>query len=51
MTLAFAMIIIPTACYAVAAVDFYARGDRQMAIVFTGYSIANIGFLWKALKP
>jgi len=34
-----------TMCYIVTALDFMSKGNTPMAIVFGGYSLANIGFL------
>lgn len=41
----FALIAIPTACYALAACIYAAKGAWPLTIVYAGYSAANVGLL------
>lgn len=45
MNWTFALIVIPTLCYALAAVAYGLQGSWPMAIVYAGYSFANTGLL------
>jgi|GEM_PF-3120177 len=43
-------LVLSSLLYAVLAVGYYAAAGRPgMALVFTGYVIANVGFIWDAL--
>lgn len=46
----FLLLLVPTICYAAAIVGFYLKGNASMAVVYAGYTLANIGFLREALK-
>ncbi len=50
MSWSFLMVLLPTLCYAASAVLEAFYGIGPMAIVFFGYSFANVGFLWMLLK-
>ena len=50
MNWTFVLIAVPTVCYVGAAFGFYSKGNVNMAVVYAGYSLANLGFLWEALK-
>ncbi len=39
-------VLIPTVCYLITAASEGQKGNPQMALVFCGYSLANLGFLW-----
>jgi hypothetical protein len=39
------LIAIPTACYAAAAVSYGIQRDWPSVVIFTGYAVANCGFL------
>jgi hypothetical protein len=39
------LITIPTLCYAAAAVAYGIQRDWPSVVIFTGYSLANTGFL------
>jgi hypothetical protein len=39
------MIAIPTLCYAGTAVAYGVQRDWPSAVIFTGYALANTGFL------
>jgi hypothetical protein len=41
----FALILVPTICYGIAGVMYAAKGSWPLAIVYAGYSAANIGLL------
>jgi hypothetical protein len=45
MSLSFWMVLVPTACYAIAAVAYGIQKNLPLAIVYAGYSVANIGLL------
>ena len=40
------LIIIPTICYILAAGVYAWHGNAPLAIVYAGYSFANVGLLW-----
>lgn len=40
-----ALIAVPTLCYAGAAVAFALARDWPQVVIFSGYSLANCGFL------
>jgi hypothetical protein len=40
------LIVIPTACYAIAAVAYGIQANWPMAVVYSGYAWANVGLLW-----
>ena len=42
----FYLLIAITIGYAVVAADLYRIGNIPMALVFGGYSLANIGLIW-----
>lgn len=44
--MSFALILIPTACYALAAMIYAAQKNWPLVIVYTGYAWANCGLLW-----
>lgn len=44
------LIGVVTVIYCAVAVSFYLEGRPQMAIAFAGYALANIGFIWEALR-
>ena len=46
MSAPFFLILVPTACYAIAAVVYGIQHNWPMVIVYFGYSFANIGLLW-----
>jgi hypothetical protein len=46
MSWTFALILIPTGCYAAAMIAYFIKGDHAMAVVYSGYAWANIGLLW-----
>ena len=46
MTITGMLIIIPGICYALAAGIYLLKSNWALAIVYTGYSIANVGLLW-----
>lgn len=37
-------------CYAATAWDFYCKGQHGMCVVFVGYILANLGFIWAAWR-
>lgn len=41
-----ALILIPTACYALACAVYAWQGNWPLAIVYSGYAWANAGLLW-----
>jgi len=43
----FVLVLIPTLCYLGTAASELAKGNAQIALVFLGYSLANLGFLWQ----
>jgi hypothetical protein len=46
----FLLVLVPTICYAAAAVGFYLKGNGPMAVIYLGYTVANLGFLKETLK-
>jgi hypothetical protein len=46
MSWTFALILIPTVCYAAAMAAYLMKGDHAMAVVYSGYAWANVGLLW-----
>jgi hypothetical protein len=46
VTWTFALILVPTLCYAGAMVMYLLKGDYALALVYSGYSWANLGLLW-----
>lgn len=46
MSWTFALLLIPTLCYAAAMAAYLVKGDYAMAVVFSGYSWANLGLIW-----
>jgi hypothetical protein len=40
-----ALILIPTACYALACAAYAYQGNWPLAIVYSGYAFANCGLL------
>lgn len=46
MSWTFALILIPTGCYAAAMVAYALKQDYPMAVVYSGYAWANLGLLW-----
>lgn len=45
MSWSFWLVLIPTLCYAGAAVAYWQMKDWPYVVVFAGYSLANCGFL------
>jgi hypothetical protein len=45
VTWAFWLVLIPTVCYGLAAVAYGIHRDWPYVVVFTGYALANCGFL------
>lgn len=45
-----ALLVAVTLAYIGIAIDFAMKGNGQMGVVFLGYSIANLGFIWEAWK-
>lgn len=43
----FLLVLIPTLCYAGTVASEWAKGDKQTALIFLGYTLANVGFLWR----
>ena len=43
------LLAIPTVCYLGAGILFLISRNYPMAIVWTGYSVANCGMIWAAL--
>jgi hypothetical protein len=41
-----ALIIIPTVCYALAALAYAAHKNWPLAITYSGYAWANVGLWW-----
>lgn len=50
MTVTAALIVIPGLCYALAACMYLAQKNWALAIVYSGYSWANVGLLVIDLK-
>jgi len=46
----FALILVPTLCYASASVIYFIRGDSSLGITYSGYAWANVGLLWLDFK-
>lgn len=44
------LLVAVTLAYVGIAIDFAMKGNGQMGVVFLGYSIANLGFIWEAWK-
>lgn len=42
----FALILVPTACYALASAMYFYRGEPALGITYSGYAWANVGLLW-----
>lgn len=40
------LIVIPTACYGLAALAYAFQKNWPMVIVYSGYAWANLGLLW-----
>lgn len=45
MTWTFALVAIPTGCYALAAGFYATKGNWPLAVVYAGYCFANLGLL------
>ncbi len=43
-------IVIPTICYVGAAYGFWTQDKPHMVVVFVGYAVANLGFIYEALR-
>jgi hypothetical protein len=41
----FALILIPTLCYALASCLYAAKANWPLGVVYAGYALANIGLL------
>ena len=39
------LVIVPTACYAGAAVLYFLKSNLPMAVTYFGYAVANLGLL------
>ena len=39
------LVIIPTLCYAGAAVLYFMKDNHPMAVTYAGYAVANLGLL------
>lgn len=46
MSWTFALILIPTGCYAIASATYFWKGDIPLGITYSGYAWANVGLLW-----
>lgn len=46
MTITALLLIIPTLCYGLAAGLYLFKSNWPLAIVYTGYSAANVGLIW-----
>lgn len=46
MNWSFWMVVVPTVCYLGTAVSEAHQGNPRTAIIFAGYALANVGFLW-----
>lgn len=46
MSWSFLLILIPTICYAATAVVYSVKGNWPLVFAYSGYTWANIGFLW-----
>lgn len=46
MKASFALILIPTGCYALAAFIYAWQKNWPLVIVYSGYAWANTGLLW-----
>lgn len=44
------LLVCVTTAYLFVAFDFFRKGDIAMAWVFAGYTLANGGFIYQALK-
>lgn len=44
------LLILVTVIYFGVAIEFYRKGDVAMAWVFLGYTIANGGFIYQAMR-
>lgn len=44
------LLILVTLVYGYVSAKFALDGNPQMGVVFFGYSIANLGFIWEAVK-
>lgn len=44
------LVAIVTAMYLTTSVVFLFNGNKQMAIVYLGYSFSNIGLIWANMK-
>ena len=47
----FLLILVPSLCYGGVALSSLVQGDRPTAVIFTGYLIGNVGFMWQFLAP
>ncbi len=43
-------LILGIILYIIVAIDFYKREDYPLCLVFICYAVANIGFIWAALR-
>lgn len=50
MNIGAGLLILTTFAYALAAIAFACQGDRPLAIVYVGYTIANFGVIWLAYR-
>lgn len=44
--MSFALILVPTGCYALAALIYAWQKNWPLAITYSGYAWANCGLLW-----
>jgi hypothetical protein len=48
--MSFPLVLITTLCYIGVAVSQVSKGDYPMALVWTGYTVGNLGFMWMFLR-
>jgi len=48
--MSFLLALIPTLCYGGIVISEAIKGNYPIALVFLGYTIGNLGFLWMFLK-
>jgi hypothetical protein len=46
MALSFVFLLVPTLCYAGAAVAYGIQRNYPLMIVYSGYAWANVGLMW-----
>jgi len=45
------MLWIVSGCYLLAAVDMWSAGRPGLALLFVGYTAANLGMIWEVFRP